>query len=156
MSILPSDLTSSNQIILSLVPLAFSMPAPLRVAGLALRQGSSGSSGSSSSGSCAETCGSTCYTSDDISAAQAKGYQLYQDGQTEGSDDYPHQYKDYEGFSFPVSAPYYEFPILSSEDVYDGGSPGADRVVFNGDGALAGVITHTGASGDDFLQCTSG
>jgi ribonuclease len=64
-----------------------------------------------------------------------------------------YRYNDYEGFSFPVSGPYYEFPILSSEQVYSGGSPGADRVVFNGNGDLAGLITHTGASGNNFLQC---
>jgi len=106
--------------------------------------------------SCADTCGSTCYTATDISAAQAKGYELYQEDETEGSDDYPHQYKDYEGFDFPVDGPWYEFPILSSGEVYSGGSPGADRVVFNGTGDLAGVITHTGASDDDFLQCVAG
>ena len=63
-------------------------------------------------------------------------------------------YHDYEGFDFPVDGTYYEFPILSSGSVYDGGSPGADRVIFNGDGELAGVITHTGASGDDFVERT--
>jgi hypothetical protein len=26
-------------------------------------------------------------------------------------------------------------------------------VIFNGDGSYAGVITHTGASGDDFVAC---
>lgn len=44
---------------------------------------------------------------------------------------------------------------MSDFDVYDGGSPGADRVIFNGDDQLAGVITHTGASGDDFVACSS-
>lgn len=38
--------------------------------------------------------------------------------------------------------------------MYTGGSPGADRVVFaDSNGALAGVVTHTGASGDDFVPC---
>lgn len=69
---------------------------------------------------------------------------------------YPHQYKDYEGFNFPVSGPYYEFPIMSSGEVYDGGSPGADRVIFNDNDQLAGVITHSGSSGDGFSQCSSG
>ena len=84
-----------------------------------------------------------------------QGYGYYENGQTVGSDKYPHQYEDYEGFSFPDSGPYYEFPILSSEQVYTGGSPGADRVIFTGDGTYEGVITHTGASGNDFLQCTA-
>lgn len=84
-----------------------------------------------------------------------QGYGYYEDGTTVGSDEYPHQYEDYEGFTFPDAGPYYEFPILSDEEVYTGGSPGADRVVFTGSGTYEGVITHTGASGNDFLQCTA-
>lgn len=38
--------------------------------------------------------------------------------------------------------------------VYTGGSPGADRVVFNTNGEYAGAITHTGASGNDFVGCS--
>lgn len=68
-------------------------------------------------------------------------------------DSYPHQYNDYEGFSFPTSGPWYEFPILNSFQVYTGGSPGADRVIFDSDGNFDSVITHTGASGDDFVAC---
>lgn len=71
-----------------------------------------------------------------------------------GSNDYPHQYNNREGFDFPGQAPYYEFPILSSFDPYDGGSPGADRVVFNEGGDYQGAITHTGASGNNFVECT--
>ncbi|KAM0796147.1 guanyl-specific ribonuclease T1 [Usnea florida] len=104
---------------------------------------------------CAETCGSTCYSQDDINAAVQQGYGYYEDGTTVGNDAYPHQYEDYEGFSFADPGPYYEFPILSDEEVYTGGSPGADRVIFTGDGTYEGVITHTGASGNDFLQCTA-
>jgi hypothetical protein len=33
------------------------------------------------------------------------------------------------------------------------GSPGADRVVINKSGAHAGEITHTGASGNNFVAC---
>jgi len=103
--------------------------------------------------SCAETCGSVCYFQSTIDDAVDEGYSLYQSGKTEGSGDYPHVYNDYEGFDFPVSGPYYEFPILDDFEVYDGGSPGPDRVIFNTNGDLAGVITHTGASGDDFVGC---
>ena len=42
---------------------------------------------------------------------------------------------------------------MSDFDEYDGGSPGPDRVVFNVDCQLAGVITHTGAGGNAFLEC---
>ncbi|KAI6092390.1 fusion gene containing ompA-signal peptide/RNase T1 [Hypoxylon rubiginosum] len=103
---------------------------------------------------CVATCGSVCYWQSDIDAAVQKGYSLYKSGQTLGSDDYPHQYNDYEGFDFPDPAPWYEFPILSSFDVYSGGSPGADRVVFNSGGNYQASITHTGASGNDFVACT--
>ena len=105
--------------------------------------------------SCAATCGDVCYYQSTIDAAVNEGYSLYESGETEGSDDYPHTYNDYEGFDFPVSGPYEEFPILDTFRVYSGGSPGPDRVVFNEDGELAGVITHTGASGNDFVQCDS-
>jgi hypothetical protein len=64
-----------------------------------------------------------------------------------------HQYNNYEGFNFPVSGPYQEFPIKSS-GVYTGGSPGPDRVVFNTNGQYAGAITHTGASGNNFVGCS--
>lgn len=101
--------------------------------------------------SCAETCGSTCYYQSDLDAAVSEGYQLYQSGGENG--DYPHTYNNYEGFDFPVTGPYQEYPVLNSYQVYDGGSPGADRVIFNTQGTYAGTITHTGASGDDFVAC---
>lgn len=101
---------------------------------------------------CAATCGTVCYTSSAISAAQAAGYKLY--AASDDVSNYPHEYHNYEGFDFPVSGTYYEFPILSSGKVYTGSSPGADRVIFNNDDALAGVITHTGASGNNFVACT--
>ncbi|KAI3140488.1 uncharacterized protein N7518_004352 [Penicillium psychrosexuale] len=101
---------------------------------------------------CAATCGTVCYTSSAISAAQAAGYKLYSANDAVSS--YPHEYHNYEGFSFPISGTYYEFPILSSGKVYTGSSPGADRVIFNSADKLAGVITHTGASGNNFVACT--
>ncbi|KAI1375850.1 hypothetical protein F4677DRAFT_102775 [Hypoxylon crocopeplum] len=102
---------------------------------------------------CVATCGSVCYWQEDIDEAVKQGYGLYQSGDTVGSNDYPHEYEDREGFDFPGAAPYYEFPILSSFDPYDGGSPGADRVVFNSAGDYQGAITHTGASGNNFVAC---
>lgn len=67
---------------------------------------------------------------------------------------YPHQYNDNEGFSFPTGGPWYEFPILSTFKVYTGGAPGADRVIFDADGNFDSVITHTGASGNNFVSCS--
>lgn len=102
---------------------------------------------------CVYTCGTVCYWQSDIDAAVKKGYSLHQSGSTLGSGEYPHQYNNYEGFSFPTVAPWYEFPILSTFAVYAGGSPGADRVVFDSKGALDSLITHTGASGNNFVAC---
>ncbi|KAG8419417.1 hypothetical protein J3458_004285 [Metarhizium acridum] len=67
---------------------------------------------------------------------------------------YPHRYNNYEGFDFPVDGPYNEFPILKSGRIYSGGSPGPDRVVISDGCDLAGVITHTGASGNNFVACS--
>lgn len=101
---------------------------------------------------CAYTCSGTCYTQSAVDHAMEKGYSLYSSGQTEGRDHYPHQYHDYEGIDFPVEGPYYEFPILESHYVYRGGPPGADRVIFNANEELAGVIMHDG--GDGFAACS--
>lgn len=103
---------------------------------------------------CADTCGNTCYSQSDIDDAVQQGFNDLQSGTAPGR--YPHQYNDYEGFSFPDPAPFYEFPILASERPYTGGKPGADRVIFDSNGNFEGVITHQGASGNDFVQCTAG
>lgn len=102
--------------------------------------------------SCAETCGTVCYYQTTIDAAVAAGYKLYKAHKQEGK--YPHTENNYEGFDFAVSGPYQEYPLMSDFQAYDGGSPGADRVVFNTKGLLAGVVTHTGATGNDFVECT--
>jgi hypothetical protein len=103
--------------------------------------------------SCFETCGTVCYSQKTINAAVAAGYKLYKEKKENGN--YPHTENNYEGFDFNVTGPYQEYPVMSSFVAYNGGSPGADRVVFNTKGLLAGVVTHTGASGNDFVQCTA-
>ncbi|KAL8743328.1 MAG: hypothetical protein Q9190_004309 [Brigantiaea leucoxantha] len=102
---------------------------------------------------CVDTCGSTCYYQSDINEAVSQGCNYLRNGQQVGSGDYPHVYNDYEGFSFPDGKPYYEFPILSSYKPYTGGSPGPDRVIFTSGCKFEGLLTHTGADGNDFLQC---
>lgn len=77
-------------------------------------------------------------------------------GSPDPTDDYPHEYHNYEGFDLPGPGPWYEYPIMADHDVYEGGSPGPDRVVFDGDGALGLLITHTGAGGDAFVACRTG
>lgn len=126
-----------------MLPAVLALPTPLETvsSSLIVRQ------------SCAATCGNVCYSQATIDTAVSNGYSLYQSDSEEGSSDYPHTYNDYEGFTFPVDGPYQEYPILKSHKAYSGGSPGADRVIFNTDGEFAGVITHTGASGDDFVSC---
>ncbi|KAH8780120.1 Ribonuclease/ribotoxin, partial [Diaporthe sp. PMI_573] len=100
---------------------------------------------------CVYTCGSVCYWQVDIDEALAAAYSNYKSGSAPGG--YPHQYNNYEGFSFPTAKPWYEFPILSSYKVYTGGSPGADRVIFDTKGGFDALITHTGASGNNFVAC---
>lgn len=68
---------------------------------------------------CYVRCGSTCYTSSQVSAALNQGYNYYAEGSEAGSSTYPHTYNNYEGFDFPVDGPYQEFPLKSS--VYTGG-----------------------------------
>ena len=57
-----------------------------------------------------------------------------------------------------LQKPYLEFPILSG-DVYDGSSPGADRVVIGSiaedysSAAYCAVITHDGERRNGFAEC---
>ncbi|KAI1083128.1 ribonuclease-domain-containing protein [Whalleya microplaca] len=102
--------------------------------------------------SAATTCGSTSYTATQVNQAAQGACNNYNAGSAPGG--YPHTYNNYEGFSFPISGPYLEFPLLSSGSVYSGGSPGADRVIINTSCKLAGEITHTGASGNNFVGCS--
>jgi hypothetical protein len=101
----------------------------------------------------------TYYSQQNIDDAATTALSYYASGETVGNDKYPHQYKDYEGFSFLCSAPYLEFPILTS-GVYDGGSPGADRVVIgsissdDSSAEYCAVITHDGQSDNDFAECS--
>ena len=69
----------------------------------------------------ATTCGSYSYSSSRVRAAFNQGYNYYSNDQQVGSGNYPHTYNNYEGFDFPVSGPYQEFPILQSGNVYTGG-----------------------------------
>ncbi|KAI6591377.1 hypothetical protein MCOR06_004651 [Pyricularia oryzae] len=77
------------------------------------------------------TCGNNNYSSNQVQAAVDRGCSLFASGST-------------------------EFPILNNK-VYTGGSPGADRVAFttknDGTCTFAGAMTHTGASGNNFVSC---
>ncbi|PPQ69118.1 hypothetical protein CVT26_003566 [Gymnopilus dilepis] len=87
------------------------------------------------------------YTADDISNA------IDQAQNGGGGGDYPHQYKDFEKFPFlTCSQEFFEYP-LEHNKVYKGGRPGADRVIYDTSGDLCACLTHSGAKGDDFLEC---
>ncbi|KAI9835761.1 MAG: hypothetical protein M1819_001940 [Sarea resinae] len=105
-------------------------------------------------------CDGTDYTKTDIQNAASKALQLASQGQTIGRDRYPHAYNDYEHFSFThAQAPYLEFPILQNGAIYDGSSPGADRVVIGSIAAdyqsavYCAVITHDGQQKNGFAEC---
>ncbi|KAL7629231.1 hypothetical protein AAE478_000751 [Parahypoxylon ruwenzoriense] len=100
----------------------------------------------------ATTCGSTYYSATQVNQAAQQACNNYRAGSAPGG--YPHTYNNYEGFTFTVSGPYIEFPLLSSGSVYTGGSPGPDRVIINTSCKLGGAITHTGASGNNFVGCS--
>ncbi|KAL1951457.1 hypothetical protein VTO73DRAFT_606 [Trametes versicolor] len=97
------------------------------------------------SGGC--RCASNSYTSSDITRAISKA-------EAGGASNYPHQYHDYEGFSFPsCRGEFFEFPLKHSS-VYTGGSPGADRVIYDESGDFCACLTHSGASGNNFVECS--
>ncbi|KAJ7042069.1 guanyl-specific ribonuclease C2 [Mycena alexandri] len=98
-------------------------------------------------------CGSNTYTVAQVSAAVSGGFAHRND--PIGSDSYPHQFFDDEGLElFCSGSTWEEYPILPGGQAYAGGSPGADRVVFNTAGTYCAVITHTGASSEDgFVSC---
>jgi hypothetical protein len=154
-----------TNILLFVAPIALALPTtaptaePVEIAAVEVRQ------------SCYVRCGSTCYTSAQVSAARSAGYNYYRQGSEAGSSTYPHTYNNYEGFDFLVSGPYQEFPLRTSGTYTGGkfiytletreyiltdllGTPGADRVIFNTAGQRAGEITHTGASGNAFVACS--
>ncbi|KAJ9652947.1 hypothetical protein H2198_007815 [Neophaeococcomyces mojaviensis] len=140
---------------LTVLPAVMALPAPAKPVAnsLHLREYVPSVALFSKRESCAATCGTVCYYQSTINTAVSNGYSLYKSGKEQGSSDYPHTYNNYEGFDFGVSGPYQEYPIMNNFKAYSGGSPGADRVIFNTQGNLAGVVTHTGASGNNFVSC---
>ncbi|KAJ7760640.1 guanyl-specific ribonuclease C2 [Mycena maculata] len=99
------------------------------------------------------TCGSNVYTVSEVSSAVSSGFAHVND--PIGSDSYPHQFFDDEKLDlFCSGSTWLEYPILPGSKAYSGGSPGADRLVFNTGGTYCAVITHTGASSENgFVSC---
>ncbi|KAH7869419.1 Ribonuclease/ribotoxin [Lentinula edodes] len=105
-------------------------------------------------------CDGTAYTEADINAAGAKALQLASEKKTLGEDKYPHVYNDYERFNFVhAMKPYLEFPIERNAKTYNGGSPGADRLVIGSiaedfsSAVYCAVITHDGEKKNGFAEC---
>ncbi|THU91375.1 Ribonuclease/ribotoxin [Dendrothele bispora CBS 962.96] len=98
------------------------------------------------------TCGSNVYTLSQVKSAVSNGVAHL--GNPIGSNSYPHTFSNFEGLKMWCTGEtdFNEFPILKS-GAYTGGSPGADRVVFSDNGVYCAVITHTGASGNNFVSC---
>ncbi|KAF2085507.1 Ribonuclease/ribotoxin, partial [Saccharata proteae CBS 121410] len=76
-----------------------------------------------------------------------------------GKDKYPHAYNDYEHFSFAhAQKPYLEFPVMQGK-TYDGGSPGADRIVIGSiaedysSAVYCATITHDDSKNNGFTEC---
>lgn len=65
-----------------------------------------------------------------IDAAAKRTLNHLNAGTQVGTNNYPHQFNNREGFTFNSGcyAPYYEFPVVP-DGVYTGGDPGCDRVV---------------------------
>ncbi|KAK4657476.1 hypothetical protein QC762_0046240 [Podospora pseudocomata] len=96
------------------------------------------------------SCSAHTYNSSDVSRAIALGYALLHDLSYVGY--YPHQFMNLEAFDFVTEPPYFEYPIMPG-DIYTSGPPGPDRVIFDDDGVVEGLITHNGASKDGFVAC---
>ncbi|KAK4174250.1 Ribonuclease/ribotoxin [Triangularia setosa] len=97
------------------------------------------------------TCGTHAHASWDAGQAVSLGYSLLKASEYDGK--YPHEFVNREGFNFDTDPPYYEYPIIPGGP-YTAGSLGPDRVIFDLNGMLDGLITHTGVSGNGLVACT--
>ncbi|KAF8920840.1 Ribonuclease/ribotoxin [Mucidula mucida] len=99
-------------------------------------------------------CGGAVHSLSAVMSATSSGFAHV--GRPIGSNSYPHAFNNFEGLKMwcPSSeqSSMFEYPILSS-GTYSGGSPGADRVIFSSRGTYCAVVTHTGASGNNFVSC---
>jgi hypothetical protein len=100
-----------SSLLLLLTPLALALPTTI---------GTEAVESEIEARQCYVQCGSTCYTSSQVSAARTAGYNYYRQGNQAGSSTYPHTYNNYEGFDFLVNGPYQEFPLRTS-GAYTGG-----------------------------------
>ncbi|KAJ1305606.1 hypothetical protein OPQ81_000603 [Rhizoctonia solani] len=139
-------------VVLALSALALAVPTPTIEIPDLIKRTITGSEGA--------TCGRNVFTASDVEAAASAAVSHIAEGSQIGRNKYPHRFNNREGLQFQgdCQKPFYEFPIFKSH-IYTGGSPGPDRVVIgsvNGEDAVfCGLMTHTGAGGNNFLQCES-
>lgn len=63
-----------------------------------------------------DDCNGYTFSNTDLSNASYQALEDLNDGTTMGSDQYPHQYNDYEDIDFPnCAAPYYEYPVFKGK-----------------------------------------
>ncbi|QRW20956.1 RING finger protein [Rhizoctonia solani] len=110
------------------------------------------------SGATGSDCNGYTFTAAQVSAAAQESLSHVLAGTTVGTNKYPHVLDNREGFTYPAGCTVtrYEFPIFRNK-IYTGGDPSVDRVIIghvSGSSAYScGVLTHQGASGNNFLQC---
>ncbi|KAG8762849.1 hypothetical protein FRC12_008813 [Ceratobasidium sp. 428] len=110
------------------------------------------------SGATGSNCNGYTFTAAQVQSAAQESLNHVLAGTTVGDNKYPHVLDNREGFTYPsgCTVTRYEFPIFKSK-IYTGGDPSVDRVIIghvSGSSAYAcGVLTHQGASGNNFLQC---
>ncbi|CCO33766.1 putative RING finger protein C6B12,07c [Rhizoctonia solani AG-1 IB] len=111
-------------------------------------------------GATGSDCNGYTFTAAQVSAAAQASLSHVLAGTTVGTNKYPHVLDNREGFTYPsgCTVTRYEFPIFRNK-IYTGGDPSVDRVIIghvSGSSAYScGVLTHQGASGNNFLQCDS-
>ncbi|KAH7338021.1 Ribonuclease/ribotoxin [Rhizoctonia solani] len=109
-------------------------------------------------GATGSDCNGYTFTATQVSAAAQESLNHVLAGTTVGTNKYPHVLDNREGFTYPsgCTVTRYEFPIFKNK-IYTGGDPSVDRVIIghvSGSSAYScGVLTHQGASGNNFLQC---
>ncbi|KAJ6556261.1 Ribonuclease/ribotoxin [Mycena capillaripes] len=97
------------------------------------------------------TCGNAVYTSSQVNYAVQMGQR-----RIGGGGEYPHIFNNFQDLPLHrdcrVSGRVYEYPLKAGAG-FTGGDPGPDRVVFAAAGSYCGVVTHTGAAGNNFISC---
>lgn len=91
------------------------------------------------------------FTKSDIAEAKKQAIAHLDAGTRGGS--YPKKFKDYEkNLSLKKGKDYYEYPVLKN-GVYNGGSPGAVRVILDDNSKFMGLLYHPTETSTSFNKC---